>query len=67
LKYYAKKKKYSLKSLAGTADEAPTHRGKFTMKLMKVTLQGPSLVQAPSMALGGALIKYSLVCLILYL
>jgi hypothetical protein len=58
---------YILKSLAETTDEAPMHRGKFTMKLMKLTLQGPSLVQAPSKALGGALNKYSLSCLILYL
>jgi len=32
------KKNYSLKYLAGTTDEAPMHRGKFTMKL---TFQGP--------------------------
>jgi len=60
-------KNYSLKSLAGTTDEAPTHRGKFTMKLVKLKFQGPSLVQAPSKALKGALLKYSLACLFLIL
>ena len=35
------KKKCSLKTLAGTSDETPMHRVIFTMKLMKLTFQGP--------------------------
>jgi len=41
-------------------------RGRLTMQLMKLNLQGPLLAQAPSKAVGGALNKYSLLCLILY-
>jgi hypothetical protein len=36
-------------------------RSGFTMKLMKLKLQGPSLVCASSKALGGALINVHLV------
>jgi len=42
-------------------------RGGFTVKLMKLKLQGHSLAWAPSKALGEALNKYSLSYLILYL
>jgi hypothetical protein len=41
-------------------------RGGFTVKLMKLKLQGPSRTCAPSKALGGGPNKYSLLCLILF-
>jgi hypothetical protein len=41
--------------------------GEFTVKLTKLKIQGPSLARAPSEAPGGALNKYSLSYLILYL
>lgn len=40
--------------------------GGFTMKVMKLQLEGPSLARAPCKALGGALDKYSLSYQILY-
>jgi hypothetical protein len=39
-------------------------RGGFTVKLMKLKLQGPSFARTPCKAMGGALHKYSLLYLI---
>jgi len=41
-------------------------RGGFTVKVMKLQLEGPAFARAPSKALGGALDKYSLSYQILY-
>ena len=41
-------------------------RGGFTVKLMKLIFQGPSLARATYKALGGALNKYALSYLIFY-
>jgi hypothetical protein len=43
------------------------NRGRFTLKLMKLKLQDLSLAWAHSKAQGGALNKYSLSYIILYL
>ena len=41
--------------------------GEFTVKLIKLKLEGPSIARAPSKALAEALDEYSFSYLILYL